>query len=1807
MAGLTPFEVFSPATYSTSVEFSKLGTQLRHLAPPELQLDAKSRVIRRFVEQFGFSKAIIAIYNHWIKVVLPNQIKSRPIRVQGGQWKFDQIRVLKPTAQIGGDLVDLYPQIAQERSYDYRGEVRGVISFVPDSSLAFKSKGFKPKEITLFHVPVMLGSEACWLHGLTDDEKISRGECPNDPLGYFIIKGTPKVVTIQEKLRMFINLTFLDGDGRLETRMTCATPGGTTVTSIVVGKKWQTLKVGLQHLRRDHHLPLYIAYLVSIVDLPTMQAHLADPNSSSLLPGLYGNFTNSVLSFCRPEQSTQVYMALQSSLAKALAKGSFADVIGYIARKRDLPDRLSVHEQYELIYTDVQRDLFSHVPSFLKERHLASMAANTLKYLLNLRGTDDRDAWGNKRLDSAAKSMEQLFNGMWNNVTKEISASTNPESGNFNGTAISRDFVGAFQPSSWGVSGGYSRENITDTLKRDTPMAIYSQIGRINTPSARKTKQTAVRMIQPTQIGYCCLTGDTLILMADGVTHKPIADFTGVETILTYDPDNHRPVASQITNYFTKWSNRVFQVNTLLGTQVTATHDHPFLVLRDDDRGSAKIGWLATEQLKPGDRVLQRPALPIKWNAGAETGSRLIAARLLGYTWNQNVEELKFNPQQAAQYCDDVVELKFLRPTVEQFVLEFQGQAQVQARITLDDQFLQHLQTLGYTTTPHSPIPAWIMQGSLAVIREFMAGFLASVGVTLRVAPAMQQDIIFLNDVQYEVAPDQAPAVTHFVEQLMQLFHQLDIEATVTSKPSLDHLHGSRLVIRFNQATENLARMLLGVGRRYFSNSDELVPLAFLQHRTQASGKLLSYEQFRRQVLIHHEHLWVPVTVVTPAEPAMVYDFMTVESTHSLYANGIVTHNCIVETPEGENLGLLKNLALTTIISMERKPTEGMYAIIQGILDLHPGEDLAERIRRTSTPPDADFVTLVTRMYELQSTPHAQPYPFESYLSFWHQPGWIPVAIAGVYYFWTAPPEADAPKDILGRGRSTLEQIFLAYRRNRLLPHDACIFYNTTDHILEYFCEGGRPCRPLLIVEDGELAVDRLQLWDASCDELLERGCIEFVDAREQEFIMLAKQPEHVRARAHRISQLLIAVPQISERQLSALALARTALATYATDPEQVSRALSLTLQTYFLAVQKAGKRDFDLEDYTAGVQRAMAMYYRTIADRIFQTQLEGQDLNLPMVIEQAQNNAHRYALDAIDVHKRRYAIDVNKLPKVSVTQLIPVSFVPNVDLSELLQQVTDRMRQELAQLQQRIPYSHSEIDPVAILGIAGSLEPEPNCGQGPRATYQASMCKQALGFYHYNHHLRFDTSFKVMMNPSRPMFETLVGEPSGLNSAPTGTTPICAFMCMGDNNEDAIVVKQEFVERSNLDITKYITYRATISSKADNSRSGMSYTEVFGKPVAKPGEPDGRYAALNEQGFPKLDAFIRQGDAIVGKIRSQVGKPAVNASIFAGIGGGGYVDRVLVTWNASNEYVVKVKLRQVRKHVSGDKVSSRYAQKGTISRIVPEKQLPMIFGGRNHGLVPDFFLNAHSISSRMSCNMLKEMLSSVAALYTGERVDATAFHDFDGPGWARKMELLQMDKYGDVTMLKPDGHLLKKIFVAPCYYQCLRHHVRDKFQMRSRGAVKPLTHQPVGGKERQGGLRFGEMERDGMISHAASGLVLERLMRVSDAYKAPFCRTCGNLAIMDIKAKEFICRLCVAAKRPGTLTLTEDAQHRLVPDSSSIISQDQFVVKEIPYVLKLMFNMLQALGFNVTLKFKRFDAQLAHNPEAIQFLEALM
>lgn len=200
--------------------------------------------------------------------------------------------------------------------------------------------------------------------------------------------------------------------------------------------------------------------------------------------------------------------------------------------------------------------------------------------------------------------------------------------------------------------------------------------------------------------------------------------------------------------------------------------------------------------------------------------------------------------------------------------------------------------------------------------------------------------------------------------------------------------------------------------------------------------------------------------------------------------------------------------------------------------------------------------------------------------------------------------------------------------------------------------------------------------------------------------------------------------------------------------------------------------------------------------------------------------------------------------------------------------------------------------------------------------------------------------------------------------------------------------------------------------------------------------------------------------------------------------------------------------------------------QKGTVGITYSQEEMPYT----KDGIVPDIIMNPFAIPSRMTIGHLIECTLSKLAAIQGFEADVTPFSGtnveefgdylIDQCGYARGgTEVLYNGKTGE--------QIEAQIFFGPTYYYKLKHMTSDKVHSRSNGPNQLLTRQPSEGRSRDGGLRFGEMERDCMLSHGSVSFLKERTFNNSDKYLFYLCKQCGLIAVGNRERNIFHCTFC--------------------------------------------------------------------------------
>ena len=346
------------------------------------------------------------------------------------------------------------------------------------------------------------------------------------------------------------------------------------------------------------------------------------------------------------------------------------------------------------------------------------------------------------------------------------------------------------------------------------------------------------------------------------------------------------------------------------------------------------------------------------------------------------------------------------------------------------------------------------------------------------------------------------------------------------------------------------------------------------------------------------------------------------------------------------------------------------------------------------------------------------------------------------------------------------------------------------------------------------------------------------------------------------------------------------------------------------------------------------------------------------------------------------------------------------------------------------------------------------------------------------------------------------------------GRNVVIAFMTwQGYNYEDAIIMSERLVQDdvyTSIHLEKYdVEVRDTklgkeeITAELDNEKKDA-------------------VANLDEHGVIRLGAEVKEGDVLVGKVTpkgqtdptpeerlsralfADNSKDVRNTSLRVPHGGGGIVHRIeCFSRKAGDELSpgvnekIRVFIVQKRKISEGDKMSGRHGNKGVISRILPQEDMPYM----EDGTPVDIMLNPQGIPSRLNIGQVLEVHLGMAAKKLGIHVATPVFDGVTNEDLTEILKEAGMAPDGK-TVLR-DGRTGKvfdnRITVGVMYMIKLAHMVDDKLHARSEGPYTLVTQQPMGGKAQNGGQRFGEMEVWALEAYGASYTLREMLTIKSD------------------------------------------------------------------------------------------------------------
>ena len=473
--------------------------------------------------------------------------------------------------------------------------------------------------------------------------------------------------------------------------------------------------------------------------------------------------------------------------------------------------------------------------------------------------------------------------------------------------------------------------------------------------------------------------------------------------------------------------------------------------------------------------------------------------------------------------------------------------------------------------------------------------------------------------------------------------------------------------------------------------------------------------------------------------------------------------------------------------------------------------------------------------------------------------------------------------------------------------------------------------------------------------------------------------------------------------------------------------------------------------------------------------------------------------------------------------------------------------------------WDYLELSPLFIFGMAGLLIPFAENSHAIRGLLSVKMLKQSISnknssieFLSDNNSYFLEYSEKPILKNHSFLFEDLY----------YGQNVFFSINSFREQNiDDSIIFKKSSLERGLFSIYQKKIYRSLIHDYDYEQKDLVELVpeNTFRRKISK------RYSYIEESGFSKFRTLIPKGDILMGKTSPfsfsqedvQLGYSFINRRMDTSIVNkmDSYVEKIIVTFFNDKKKFIRIETMKRKKTQLGDKFSSRNGQKGIVGRILKDDELPFT----SQGISADILFNSQGIPSRMTYSSLLEVIGSKANVLSGRNFSSDSFLGVSEDEISQILEGMGYNASGkEFNYNGITGKKTNDVVYGIMYYQKLIHLAEEKIFYRKKGPVQVLTRQPTEGKNKLGGIRFGEMEKSCLVAHGASNILKEILLNNSDFYYAKICsnKFCRRLIPSEIKNKCLYCN-------------------------------SKYMIKyvKIPYSYKLLHEELFALGIDLRYK----------------------
>ena len=519
-----------------------------------------------------------------------------------------------------------------------------------------------------------------------------------------------------------------------------------------------------------------------------------------------------------------------------------------------------------------------------------------------------------------------------------------------------------------------SKVGVAQVLNRLTYLASLSHLRRINTPLEKSGELIAPRKLHNTTWGFLCLTGDVDILLSDCIEQCKLKDISDGDYVNTVNRLSLKDEPSEMGRFFSKMPDQLFEITTISGRKIKATKDHPFLVKSEDD----KYKMINVEYLKKGQKlIIRHTVLPIKNeystaykvkgnymynNVIKDELTRLklidvnlsnymlkILARLMGALYDVKkkydfkIHQVKYitsfyvgEEKDMKTIMFDIESLGFVLKTPPLFKKDIVSMKTKMNIMEIDDIHYSYFMyyVSGYVNdlflgNIKKKIPQWIIIAEPSIQREFLSTLQSSIGqgfsygkgkpILLNTEIYVQE--IYLNDmIEYMIG-------------IKNMFYNLGIQTSIIRETQESE---TKLTLIISNDFMNLIKYSDTIHYVYCEKkriySSPIIELLKIKNRKNNLIEEIYYDKenisFIMENTLENGCMSVEIESIKEIEPELVYDFTTVSENHSFVASSFVVSNCPAETPEGQSIGVVKNMSYMVHITIPTN-SSSLYEYVQ--------------------------------------------------------------------------------------------------------------------------------------------------------------------------------------------------------------------------------------------------------------------------------------------------------------------------------------------------------------------------------------------------------------------------------------------------------------------------------------------------------------------------------------------------------------------------------------------------------------------------------------------------------------------------------------------------------------------------------------------------------------------------------------------------------------------------------------------------------------------------------------------------------------